>query len=147
MGVAVKKVSKHALVPYSASQMYALVNDVESYADFLPWCDKSVILEQTDQAIKASLNIAYGSLNKSFTTLNKLTPETKVEMQLVEGPFKKLHGEWLFTQLGEDGCKISLDLEFEFKSKLISMTLGPVFSQIANTLIDSFSERANKVYS
>lgn len=142
-----KKISKHALVPYSASQMYALVNDIESYADFLPWCSRSDILEKTEQEIKASLNIAYGSLNKSFTTLNKLTPETKMEMLLVEGPFKKLHGEWLFTQLGDDGCKVSLELEFEFKSKLISMTMGPVFSQIANTLVDSFSERANKVYS
>jgi len=142
----VKKVSKHALVPFSASQMYALVNDIESYADFLPWCDKSIVLDKTEQEIKASLNIAYGSLNKSFTTLNTLTPETKIEMQLVEGPFEKLHGEWLFTQLGEDGCKISLNLEFEFKNKLISMTMGSVFSQIANTLVDSFSERANNVY-
>ncbi len=141
-----KKVLKHALVPFSASQMYSLVNDIESYADFLPWCDKSIILEQTEQEIKASLNIAYGSLNKSFTTLNKLTPETKIEMQLVEGPFKRLQGEWLFTQLGNDGCKVSLALEFEFKSKLLSMTMGPVFSQIANTLVDSFSERAQKVY-
>lgn len=141
-----KKISKHALVPYSASQMYALVNDIESYADFLPWCSRSDILEQTEQEIKASLNIAYGSLNKSFTTLNKLTPETKIEMQLVEGPFQQLHGEWFFTQLGDDGCKVSLELEFEFKSKLISMTMGPVFSQIANTLVDSFSERANKIY-
>lgn len=142
-----KKISKHALVPYSAGQMYALVNDIESYADFLPWCSQSDILERTEQDIKASLNIAYGSLNKSFTTLNKLTPDTKMEMQLVEGPFKKLHGEWVFTQLGEDGCKVSLELEFEFKSKMLSMTMGPVFSQIANTLVDSFSERANKVYS
>ena len=142
-----KKISKHALVPYSASQMYALVNDIKSYADFLPWCSRSDILEQTAQDIKASLNIAYGSMNKSFTTLNKLTPETKIEMQLVEGPFKQLNGEWVFTQLGEDGCKVSLELEFEFKSKLLSMTMGPVFSQIANTLVDSFSERANKVYS
>ena len=141
-----KKISKHALVPYSASQMYALVNDIESYADFLPWCSRSDILEQTEHDIKASLNIAYGSLNKSFTTLNKLTPKTKIEMQLVEGPFQQLHGEWLFTQLGDDGCKVSLQLEFEFKNKLISMTMGPVFSQIANTLVDSFSERANKIY-
>ncbi len=142
-----KKVSKHALVPFSASQMYALVNDIESYADFLPWCDKSVILEKMDTEIKASLNIAYGSLNKSFTTLNKLVPETRIEMQLVEGPFKKLHGEWDFIQLGDDGCKVSLELEFEFKSKLLSLTMGPVFSQIANTLVDSFSERAKQVYS
>jgi len=142
----VKKVLKHALVPFSASQMYSLVNDIESYADFLPWCDKSIILEQTEREIKASLNIAYGSLNKFFTTLNKLTPETKIEMQLVEGPFKRLQGEWLFTQLGNDGCKVSLALEFEFKSKFLSMTMGPVFSQIANTLVDSFSERAQKIY-
>jgi len=142
----VKKISKHALVPFSASQMYALVNDVEMYADFLPWCNKSVILEKTEDDIKASLNIAYGSLNKSFTTLNKLTPETKIEMQLVDGPFKQLQGEWLFTQLGKDGCKVSLNLEFEFKSKLLSITMGPVFSQIANTMVDSFAERATKVY-
>ncbi len=141
-----KKVSKHALVPYSASQMYALVNDIAAYADFLPWCSESVILEKTEHEIKASLNIAYGSLNKSFTTLNKLTPDTKMEMQLVEGPFKTLHGEWLFTQLGDDGSKVSLNLEFEFSSSVLSMTMGPVFSQIANTLIDSFAERATKVY-
>ena len=133
-------------MPYSAAQMYALVNDIESYADFLPWCSQSTVLEKSEQQIKASLNIAYGSLNKSFTTLNKLTPDLKVEMQLVDGPFKKLHGEWQFTQLGEDGCKVSLELEFEFKSKIIGMTMGPIFSQIANTLVDSFSERANKVY-
>lgn len=141
-----KRISKHALVPYSASQMYALVNDIESYADFLPWCSESTILEKTDQEIKASINIAYGSLNKSFTTLNTLTPDSKMVMQLVEGPFKKLHGEWIFNQLGDDGCKVSLELEFEFKNKIIGMTMGPVFSQIANTLVDSFSERAAKVY-
>ncbi len=141
-----KKIVKHALVPFSASQMYALVNDIESYAEFLPWCDKSVILEQTEKEVKASLNIAYGSINKSFTTLNKLTPEKKIEMQLVEGPFKNLHGEWLFTQLGDDGCKISFELEFEFKSKLLDITMGSVFSQIVDTLVDSFSERAQKVY-
>ena len=133
-------------MPYSASQMYALVNDIESYADFLPWCSQATILEQTGDEIKARLNIAYGSLNKSFTTLNKLTPNVKMEMQLVDGPFKQLHGEWLFTQLGEDGSKVSLALEFEFINNLISMTMGPVFSQIANTLVDSFSERAHKVY-
>jgi len=126
--------------------MYALVNDIESYADFLPWCSESTILEKTDQEIKASINIAYGSLNKSFTTLNTLTPDSKMVMQLVEGPFKKLHGEWIFNQLGDDGCKVSLELEFEFKNKIIGMTMGPVFSQIANTLVDSFSERAAKVY-
>jgi len=126
--------------------MYALVNDIESYADFLPWCSQSTILEQTDDEIKARLNIAYGSLNKSFTTLNKLTPNIKMEMLLVDGPFKHLQGAWQFTQLGDDGCKVSLELEFEFKNKLISMTMGPVFSQIANTLVDSFSERAHKVY-
>ena len=141
-----KKISKNALVPYSAAQMYALVNDIESYADFLPWCSESTVLEKNDNQIKASIKIAYSSLNKTFTTLNSLTPETKIEMQLVDGPFKKLHGEWLFTQLGDDGCKVSLDLEFEFKSKLVDMTMGPVFSQIANTLVDSFSERAVKVY-
>ena len=142
-----KKISKHALVPYSASQMYALVNDIDNYADFLPWCSQSDILEQTDKEIKASLKISYGSLNKSFTTINLLTPDTKMEMKLVDGPFKTLHGVWLFTQLGDDGCKVSLELEFEFKSKIVDMTMGPVFSQIANTLVDSFSERAQKVYS
>lgn len=142
-----KKISKHALVPYSAEQMFALVNDIAAYADFLPWCSQSEVLEQTEKEITASITIAYGSLNKSFTTLNILTPGSKMEMQLVEGPFKKLHGDWLFTQLGDDGSKVSLELEFEFKNKLISMTMGSVFSQIANTLVDSFAERATKMYS
>ena len=142
-----KKISKHALVSFSASQMYALVNDIASYDEFLPWCSQSTVLEQTETEIKASLEISYGSLNKSFTTINNLTADSKMEMQLIEGPFKKLHGVWMFTQLGDDGCKVSLDLEFEFKNKIIDMTMGPVFSQIANTLVDSFSERATKVYS
>lgn len=143
----VKTITKNALVPYTASQMYHLVNDIDSYAEFLPWCDESKVLEKTDSKITASINIAYGSVNKSFTTLNTLTPGERMDMELIDGPFKTLQGEWLFTQLGDDGCKVSLNLDFEFKNKLLDITMGPIFSKIANTLVDSFTERATNVYS
>ena len=139
-------INKSALVPYSAAGMYDLVNDIESYADFLPWCRRSTIMEQGEDLIRASIEIAYKSLNKAFTTQNRLQRNKMIEMRLVEGPFKHLEGFWRFEALDEQACKVSLDLEFEFSSKLVGLAMGPIFTQIANTLVDSFVQRANDVY-
>ncbi len=139
-------IKKSALVPYSAAQMYALVNDVDAYADFLPWCRSSAILSQSEDEIRATVEIAHGSLNKSFTTRNRLQQDKMVEMRLEEGPFKRLEGFWRFDILGEQACKVSLDLDFEFKNRLVGMAMGPIFSQIASTLVDAFSKRAVDVY-
>jgi len=126
--------------------MYNLVNDIESYAAFLPWCRSSSVLSRDEDQIRATLEIAHGSLHKSFTTCNRLQKDKMVEMRLEEGPFKHLQGFWRFDALGERACKVSLDLDFEFSSRLMGMAMGPVFSQIANTLVDAFSKRAVEVY-
>lgn len=139
-------ISKNALVPYSATEMYALVHDVESYALFLPWCRSSQVLSQDDDEQRATIEIAHGSLRKSFTTCNRLQKNKMIEMRLEQGPFKHLEGFWRFDTLGERACKVSLDLDFEFSNKLVGMAMGPIFSQIANTLVDAFSKRAVDVY-
>ena len=141
-----RKIQKSAIVPYTVAQMFALVDDIASYAEFLPWCSRSEVKVRTIDIVEAELTISYSSLNKTFTTRNINTPDTNIEMQLVEGPFKHLNGHWEFAMLGNEGCKVSLNLSFEFSSKILDMTIGPVFSQIANSLVDAFTERAGKVY-
>jgi len=142
----VTTISKNALVPYSAREMYDLVNDIGSYERFLPWCRSSEILSQGEDEIRATIEIAHGSLHKAFTTCNRLQKNKMVEMRLEKGPFKHLEGFWRFDPLGERACKVSLDLDFEFSNKLIGMAMGPIFSQIANSLVDAFSKRAVEVY-
>ncbi|MCG6887045.1 MAG: type II toxin-antitoxin system RatA family toxin [Proteobacteria bacterium] len=139
-------VSKSALVPYTAEQMYKLVDDIPAYAKFLPWCDKAREIKRTDTEVEASLDISHSGVRKSFTTRNILGKNSQIEMQLVEGPFKFLNGVWNFEPLGETGSKVSLDLEFEFSNKLLGMTFGPVFNKMASSLVDSFIQRAQKVY-
>jgi len=139
-------ISKSALVSYSPEQMFKLIDDIEAYADFLPWCGKATEISRDEKGVEASLFISHSGLNKEFTTQNKNTAFEKIEMHLVNGPFKNLDGVWLFESLGENACKVSLDLEFEFSSKIISVTLGPIFSRIANNLVDAFIKRADTVY-
>jgi len=139
-------ISKSALVSYSPEQMFRLVDDIEAYSDFLPWCGKATELSRDENNVEASLLISHSGLNKEFTTRNKNTSVKKIEMHLVNGPFKNLDGIWLFEPLGETACKVSLNLEFEFSSKIIGITLGPVFSKIANNLVDAFIKRADTVY-
>ena len=132
---------------YSPAEMYALVNDITAYPEFLPWCRSSQIISATEDSIDASVEIAKGSLNKSFATRNLLQKNKMIEMKLLEGPFKHLEGYWRFSPLKDpSACKITLDLEFEFSSKLVALAVGPVFSKIANTMVDSFCKRAIDVY-
>ncbi|MDX2507254.1 MAG: type II toxin-antitoxin system RatA family toxin [Gammaproteobacteria bacterium] len=139
-------ISKTALIPYSAEKMYDLVADVDNYQLFLPWCGASRILNQTQDEVKGLVEIQHMGMNKTFTTLNRMQKNKMIEMRLVEGPFKHLQGFWRFNALDENACKISLDLEFEFSNKLMSMAFGPIFSQIANTMVDAFCKRAVDVY-
>lgn len=139
-------ISKSALVPYTPAEMYALVSDIPSYPEFLPWCRGAVVHAETDDEVRATLDLAKGGVEKSFTTLNRRHRNKIIEMRLVEGPFRKLEGFWRFDPLGEHGCKVSLDLEFEFASRMLGMVVGPVFHQVANTLVDSFQQRAVAVY-
>ena len=139
-------IHKSALVPYSTAQMFALVDDIDSYAQFLPWCRSSQVLSRSEDEVRATLEIAHGSLRKSFTTRNRKQRDKMIEMRLEEGPFRHLEGFWRFDVLGEQASKVSLDLDFEFSSKLVGLAMGPVFSQIANSLVDAFTKRAVQVY-
>ncbi|MFK5893393.1 MAG: type II toxin-antitoxin system RatA family toxin, partial [Pseudomonadota bacterium] len=139
-------IRKNALIPYSASKMYQLVLDVNRYHEFLPWCSMSSVLSHTEQILEGKITIDHSVFKKSFVTRNTLTKDQKIEMKLLEGPFKTLDGVWEFTFLDKNCSKISLNLEFEFSSKLLSMALGPVFSQIANSMVDSFCQRAVSIY-
>lgn len=139
-------VNKSALVPFSAEQMYKLVEDVASYHKFLPWCSDSEEIQREGDVIVGSVTIAKGGVNKRFTTRNHLQKNKMIEITLVDGPFKHLHGFWRFETLKVDACKVSLDLEYEFSSRILSMVVGPVFNQVANSMVDSFVEEAKSVY-
>ena len=140
-------ISRNALVPYTVEEMYQLVDDIESYPQFLPWCRSTEILERKECEVRASIEIAKGALNKSFTTHNRSQKNKIIEVRLVKGPFKHLEGYWRFDALkNADASKISLDLDFEFESRLIAMAVGPIFNQIANTMVDAFTQRAVEIY-
>ena len=140
------RISKSAIVPYTPQQMFELVNNIDDYSQFLNWCDSSSILNQSDTQITASVEINKGGIKQTFSTLNTLTPYQSIAMELVDGPFDELSGEWRFEPLGENAAKIHLDLQFKFKSMLIDMALSPVFKNIANSQLDSFVARAKYIY-
>lgn len=133
-------------MPYSIEQMFTLVNDIESYPLFLPWCDRAVVLEKSTNTITAQLTLGKGGFEKSFTTVNTLTPSTEMVMALVDGPFKHLRGHWLFQSVGDGHCQVSLDLTFQFSNRIMAAMFGPVFQQAANRLVDAFVKRADAVY-
>ncbi|HET8700824.1 MAG TPA: type II toxin-antitoxin system RatA family toxin [Nitrococcus sp.] len=139
-------VSRSALVPYSAEVMFRLVEDVDAYEQFLPWCKESRILHRNKDYVRAMIVVSKGGLEKSFTTQNRLHPSKMIDIRLVEGPFRRLNGFWRFQSLPGNGCKVALDLEFEFANRLIGMAFGRVFHQVANTLVDSFVRRADELY-
>ena len=126
--------------------MFELVNDIENYPQFLPWCKSATLLAREGTQIKASIVMGGSGLHKSFTTLNVSKPNEWIEMRLVEGPFSHLQGYWNFHALGAKGCKISLNLEFEISNRLLRLSLEPVFTQIANNLVDAFVQRAHECY-
>lgn len=140
------RISKSAIVPYTPQQMFELVNNIDDYSQFLNWCDSSSILNQSEDQITASVEINKGGIKQAFSTLNTLTPYESISMELIDGPFDELTGEWRFEPLGENAAKIHLDLQFKFKSMLIDMTLSPVFKNIANSQLDSFVARAKYIY-
>ncbi|VAW72975.1 Ribosome association toxin RatA [hydrothermal vent metagenome] len=139
-------IHKSALVPYSPAQMFALIDDIEAYPQFLPWCKHSRVLSRSEDEVRATIELSRGGVEKAFTTCNRNQKDKMIEMRLIEGPFKRLDGFWHFDALGQEGCKVSLDLEYEFSSRVLGMMIGPVFSQIANSLVDSFQQRAVDIY-
>lgn len=138
-------VKKSRVVPFSCEQMYNLVNDVERYAEFLPYFSKSVVHHRDEDEVQATLVITAAGVNKSFTTRNRLQTNKMIEIRLVEGPFKHLEGFWRFDPVSE-GCHISFDLEFEFAGRMFSLLLGPVFEQVTDKMVDAFCDRAKVLY-
>ncbi|MDB5983501.1 MAG: ribosome association toxin RatA [Pseudomonas sp.] len=139
-------IQRSALLPYPAQALYDLVNDVPHYSEFLPWCSSGVVLESSDTHMRARVEIAKGGLSQHFVTRNVLVPGQSIEMNLEEGPFNQLHGVWTFKSLGEKACKISLDLSFDYSGPIVRATLGPLFNQAANTLVDAFCQRAKQLH-
>jgi len=139
-------INKSVLVPYTPAEMFALVDDIERYPEFLPWCTAARVLSRSGDEVRATLALSKSGVEKSFTTCNRNQKNKMIEVSLVEGPFRHLRGFWRFDALGETGCKVSLDMDFEFSSRVLGMVVGPVFTQVAGSLVVSFQNRAVQVY-
>lgn len=141
-----KEVIRSAIVPYSARRMYELVNDVERYPEFLPWCRSTKVLSASEHEMHAVIELAKAGIHREFSTRNRLLPHREIELELVNGPFKSLDGIWRFDALSENACKISLDIRFEFANAVLSMMIGPVFNQVCETMVDAFVRRARQLH-
>ncbi len=139
-------VEKSVLVPYSAEQMFALVDDVVAYPQFLPWCGGSSVVQVNDTTVHATVDIDYHHIRHSFTTENVRQAPERIDISLKNGPFRHLDGCWLFIPLADSACKIQLQLHYEFSGKLLETALGPVFHYIANSFVDAFVHRAEQKY-
>lgn len=139
-------VKKTALVMHSAEEMYRLVLDVDRYQAFLPWCRSSRRLSGDESQVCGEIEVERIGIRQKFSTCNRLIPFESIGIQLKEGPFQELSGEWRFVALRDNACRVELELRFEFSGRLIDTAFGAVFNQIANTLVDAFCKRADEVY-
>jgi ribosome-associated toxin RatA of RatAB toxin-antitoxin module len=139
-------VERSALVTYTPAQMFALVDDVGRYPEFLPWCTAARTQAVTPVERLATVKVARGVLQAEFTTRNTLQPDTQIQMQLVHGPFRDLKGLWRFDALGEKGCKVQFRVEFEFKNRLTATAFNAIFETLCATIVDAFAQRAQKIY-
>jgi ribosome-associated toxin RatA of RatAB toxin-antitoxin module len=141
-----ERTKKSVLVPYSAAEMFGLVDRIEVYPEFLPWCGGAHVIETHEGGKTARIDIDYHGVRAHFTTDNANRPPESIVVTLKDGPFRHLHGEWRFTPLTPKACKVEFELAFEFATHLLEKLVGPVFGHIANTLIDAFVRRAESVY-
>ena len=144
-----KTVNKSVAIWYSPEEMFALVTDVARYPQFLPWCNQARVLSQDEHGMTAEVGIALGGIKKAFVTRNTHEAGRRVQMELVEGPFSQLDGDWQFHPVGdgsERACRVELTLRYGFDSRALAALVGPVFDRIAATLVDAFIKRAEQVY-
>jgi len=146
LGGKMPTISRSALVMYSVEQMYQLINDILAYPQFIPNCGDSKIISSHENEVTAALMVSKGGLKKWFTTKNTMIGHNKVQLDLVDGPFKKLTGHWVLTELSEEACKISLQLDYEFSSKVFDLAFGRVFNGLTNNMVQAFTQRAKEVY-
>lgn len=140
------KIHREALLPYSCRMMFDLVNDVRFYSEFLPWCHATEILEQSERFMRASIMIKKMGVSKQFSTENTLFPDVKIHMKLLNGPFKYLTGEWQFISIQDIGCKVVLDLDFEFLPGLMNLPFKKIFEPAADSMLQAFVSRAHHLY-
>ena len=137
-----REVKRSALVSQPPARLYELINDIDSYPRFLPWCTHARVLSRTDAEIIASIGVRQGALTGEFTTRNTLTPDRRIDMHLVEGPFRTLEGTWLLAPIEALGCRVEFTVNFEFKNRLTAVLLEPLFAQSIGSLVDAFVQRA-----
>ncbi|WP_076410734.1 SRPBCC family protein [Shewanella sp. UCD-KL12] len=140
------QISRSVLVRFSAMQMYEIVNDVESYKEFLPGCVGGKVLEFDGETMLASVDVSKAGISKTFTTINQVVPGKSIQLALDNGPFNHLIGEWRFTELTEDACKIDFELNFEFSSSLVEIAFGKVFKELMSSMVTAFTGRAKVIY-
>ena len=141
-----KRIARSAIVEHSAGEMYALVDAIEAYPGFLPWCAQAVVHERKPGATRATLTVGLHGLRHSFTTQNENRPGEAIDMRLVQGPFRRFHGEWRFVPLGEHACRIEFTLEYEFSSRTLGRLLAPLFDGIADSMVEAFVRRAGELH-
>jgi ribosome-associated toxin RatA of RatAB toxin-antitoxin module len=141
-----KRVARSAIVEHSAAEMYALVEDIEAYPGFLPWCTAAVVHERRPGATRATLTVGAGRVRQSFTTQNDNRPGEAIDMRLVEGPFRRFAGHWRFVPLAPRACRIEFSLRYEFSSRALGRLLAPLFDGIADSMVEAFVRRAAQVY-
>lgn len=140
------RVNRSALVPFSADQMFRLVEDVEGYPEFLPWCADATLHSREGDVVIGSVLMSKGALKKRFKTRNEMTPGERITLELIDGPFSSLEGEWLFEAIEDAGSKVSLNIEFDFDSPITDRLLGRFFEDICNSMVRAFTERAIVIY-
>lgn len=141
-----RKVNRSALVPYSAPEMFGLVDDIESYPKFLPWCNEATVESRSGDTVVATLELHKGPISKHFTTRNTRREFEAIDMALVGGPFRHLDGGWRFQEFEGQGCRVSLELDFEFESRLVDVTFGRFFKDAGDSLVDAFTARAREIF-
>lgn len=144
-----KTVKKSVLIWYSPREMYGLVTDVPAYPQFLPWCDRSSVLDSDEAGMTAEVGISFSGIRQTFTTRNLHVPDRQVAIKLVNGPFSRLDGQWDFVPLGDNSqraCRVELTLHYGFDNATLGKLVGPVFDKIAASLVDAFVKRAEQVY-
>ncbi|QHI96800.1 ubiquinone-binding protein [Xylophilus rhododendri] len=144
-----KTVTKSVLIWYSPEEMFKLVTDVPQYPKFLPWCDRAAVLSQDEGGMTAQVGISFSGIRQTFTTRNTHVPGREVHMQLVDGPFSQLEGQWKFLPVGEGdqrACRIEFELRYGFSNIALATLIGPVFDRIAGSMVDAFVKRADEVY-
>ncbi len=139
-------IQRSALLPYSAQQVYQLVDDIESYPQYMDGCVGAEVLQRETHLVEARLDLARAGISQSFATRNMLQPPLSIELELIEGPFDRFAGRWEFKPLSEAACKVSLDLEFAFSNSLLGAAAGKLFDSVTSHLVDAISARARQIY-